>query len=96
MISILHHMEYMNRGVLALQQEKFSPCENGFTIVTIGDKQMKLMMLKLFIQLLDDDGGVSEEVFRHLVDLADHFDYEELKDLLAQVEATDGRYYLPK
>lgn len=54
-----------------------------------------------FVEVLlgDDDNGVSEEVFGRLKELIqDNKElrvYKKLQDLMRQVDATDGRFYLP-
>lgn len=58
------------------------------------------MLIQFVLSVLDDDQGISEESFRCLNDLSrvtkdiDIELYRRLSDIIALVDAIDGRFYL--
>lgn len=57
------------------------------------DKTTTTLVRRLAVRLLDNDEDISEDAWcylRQLLEVAGH------QDIIDQVEATDGRFYLPK
>jgi hypothetical protein len=57
------------------------------------DKTTKYLLRRLAIQLLDNDEDISEDAWHYLRQLLEEAGH---RDLIDQVDATDGRFYLPK
>lgn len=52
------------------------------------------MFQNLWMSLLDDDNGISEEAYGALLDLGEELSPVWLKDARRLVDATDGRFYI--
>lgn len=57
-------------------------------------------LVKMVMSMLDDDHGVSEETYNHLCELREALSpnsstRSDLDAIMRQVDATDGRFYLP-
>lgn len=57
-------------------------------------------LVKMVMSMLDDDHGVSEETYNHLRELREALSpnsstRSDLDAIMRQVDATDGRFYLP-
>jgi hypothetical protein len=57
------------------------------------DKTTKYLLRRLAIQLLDYDEDISEDAWGYLRQLLEEAGH---RDLIDQVDATDGRFYLPE
>lgn len=52
---------------------------------------------KMFIKVLDDENGISEEAFVSMKDLASELEKnDEIADILPLVDACNGRFFLPE
>jgi hypothetical protein len=59
-----------------------------------GDNGMEELVLNFIEKTLKDDQGISEEAYDALCEIADEINDQKLTNLLMQVDATDGRFYI--